>query len=191
MPDTAISGDMPAQIALTMLKFDQEVLPRSMIWMPEAPGEPGVASFVVLPTRDVITADAMPAFLAALPKPVLLAPLASRGMVGLWRPTDDDPRGTTLLRHTIANNTASLASKAARYGLDTSSRIVLEAAGVKIVFSLSDLQEWARDYAVNVWWTLAPLDGSARASCRVVLMRADGSKSPGARGCSCGPGPST
>jgi hypothetical protein len=159
--------------------------------MPEAPGEPGVASFVVLPTRDVLTADAMPAFLAALPKPVMLAPLASRGMVGLWRPTDEDSPGAKLLRHTIANNTASLASKAERYGLDPSSRILLEAAGVEIVFSLSELQGWARDYAVNVWWTLAPLDGSARASCRVVLMRANGSQSPGAEGCSCATGPSS
>jgi hypothetical protein len=146
-----------------------------------SPGMPrlGEDAYVFAPSGRRVRPEDVPAFLAGLPCPAILYPTTIRGVVALQLLSELSGDRAAGARKEFANQRGGLEELAGQLGLTADSRILLEFGDEAHVVSLAVLLLWTERFAVQVGWSIGPLEGDGRASARLNLYRSDGVKSRG------------
>jgi hypothetical protein len=115
------------------------------------------------------------------PKPILVAALAEPGLVGVWSFASEDSPQKQFLRSNLRSQLAYLKHKVAALAPDNPEvTVLLEIEGESEVYSLAQLEAWARDFGVVACgWTMTNNEDDSRAPLRLILRRPDGTFSPG------------
>ena len=181
--DESPDGDLAtlaASITAAVLQFDIERLPRNPVALPyDAPGKLGELAFIFLPDQHLVAANALAGHVAGLPKPVLLAALATKGYIAAWWRDGLSARAIAAWDHNVANGQKGLARQFAELDIADSDLVLVETTQVRFYVPAPALRYWLQSYRIDILWNLVPLTGDARARARLLLGRGDGSSSPG------------
>ena len=161
-----------------MLRFDIAGLGPNPTSLPE-PGSLGVSHYVFMPRRQLVPTADLAAHLLGLEKPVLLAPLSAKGLIGAWWADGLDPRARAVWDHTFANQRSALIDMVGALALADDEPLLLETGAETQVFPATVLRKWAVSYAINIGWRVDPLTGDDRARARLWLIANDGRRTPG------------
>lgn len=172
---------LAASITAAALRFDVERLPRNPIALPyEAPGTLGELAFVFFPDQHLVAADALVGHLVRLPKPVLLAALATKGYIGTWSRDGLSHRALAAWDHNVANGQHAMEKQLQQLSIASQDLVLLETTQDRQYVSGAALRRWADTYRVDILWNVIPLADDPKARARLLLGRGDGSSSPGA-----------
>jgi len=172
-----------ASLTAAMLRFEIERLPRNPIMLPhDQPGRLGEAAFVFLPDQRLVESGDLAGHLASLPKPVMLAALATKGYVATWWRDGLSSRALGVWEHNVTNAQQVADGLLRSLGLTDADWILVETSQDRLHLPVAALRQWITAYRVDIRWRIVALDGDPRAKARLVLGRGDGSSSPGA-GC--------
>ena len=168
-----------ARIAFALIRFD-EVAAHPMGTSPP-PGSVRALTeaYSFLPSWRKIPRDEVETFLVSLPSPALLAPTTIRGVIALilFHELNGDRRRWA--EKTLSNFAGALEEIGPRLGLSPTSPILVEFDEESHVFSYAAVREWTQQFAVQVGWSIAPLERDDRADARMMLRRSDGQWFPG------------
>lgn len=168
-----------AALAFALLRFESAAAHPNRASTPPGCPRIGEDALLFVPSwRPVPNADVV-AFLAGLPSPALLSPTTTRGVVSLLLVEELTGDRATWGRKTLSNQRAGLEQIVAQLGLPDDARILLEFDDETHVLPLAVLRVWAERFAVQVGWSIGPLEGDARADARLMLYRSDGGSSWG------------
>jgi hypothetical protein len=145
-----------------------------------APDEPrlGRDVYTFAPSTRSVPRAEVPAFFAGLPSPAMLMPTTTRGIVSLFLLDELSGERGAAARRSLANQQAGLEHLAGQLALTADSPILLEFDNEAHVVPLAVLRVWSERFAVDIGWSLEPLEGDPRASTRLRLLRADGIDAP-------------
>lgn len=168
-----------AELAFELLLFEQAAAHRHPGHVPDGYPILGEGAFMFLPsTRHVAPAD-VPAFLAGLPAPAMLATTGSRGVSALLLLNELHGARRAGMEMAIANQEAVLEHVAERLKLTDASVVALEFDDRRRTFSFAVVREWARRYVCMVGWNLDRPRSAERVDARFLLVRSDGGMSTG------------
>ncbi len=171
---------LAASITAAALQFDIERLPRNPIALPyDAPGRLGELAFVFLPDQQLIAIDALVGHIAALPKPVLLAALATKGYIATWWRDGLSARAIAAWDHNVSNGQQGLERRVAELGITDSDLVLVETTQARLYVPAAALRRWVRSYRIDILWHLVAIAGDSKARARLLFGRGDGSSSPG------------
>ena len=179
MTATATSTDAlrleAARIAFALIRFEGAAA------HPTPSGSPGVGSeaCVFLPSWRQVPADEIETFLVGLPSPALLAPTTIRGVIALMLMHELSGDRRRWAEKTLSNFAVGLEESASELGLSPTSRILLEFREESHMFSFAGVREWTQQFAVQVGWSIGPLERAGRADACLMLRRSDGQWFPG------------
>ncbi len=162
-------SDVPAQITIALVEFVQTAL--------------AVAArsyWRVLPNPLPLRRTDVVMTLAALPKPLRVAPLAQPGALGTWpyeANTDLERQLFDELARKVQNRVAEILSAHVADG--ESVPVLLEHEASEWLVPSTAVQRWSKDYVMDgVGWILVDSGGDPRAPVRFVLSRPDGTWFP-------------
>lgn len=92
--------------------------------------------------------------LASLPKPVMIAPLAEPGSLGVWLPGSLDEADRGWFQQQVANQGRYWERKLAVCGLADTDPIVFEPATPALSLTAREFMQWAGDYMLGVHVTM-------------------------------------
>ncbi len=128
-------------------------------------------------------------FFVGLPSPALLVPTPVRGVIALILLHELSGDRRRWAEKTLSNFALGLEETSAELGLSPTSRVLLEFPEESHVFSFAGVREWTQQFAVQVGWSIAPLESTERADACVMLRRSDGRRFPRQSGVHAPPGP--
>jgi len=176
-----------ARIAAALLRFEGVAAHPSWAATPPGSLRVGTEAYVFLPSWRVVPHDAVEAFLVGLPSPALLAPTTICGTIALMLLHELSGERRQWAEKTLSNFAAGLDEASAQLALSPTSRILVEFDEESHVFSFAGVREWSQQFAVQVGWSIAPLEGEDRADACMLLRRSDGNRFQG-RSCGTPPG---
>ncbi|MGH9894612.1 MAG: hypothetical protein ACREA0_22065, partial [bacterium] len=169
-----------ARLAFALIRFEEVTAhplgastpPDSLRDRPEA--------YNFLPSWHKVPRGEVETFLVSLPSPGLLAPTTIRGTIALILLHELSGDRRRWAEKTLSNFAAGLEEIAPSLGLSPTSRILVEFDEESHVFSYAAVREWTQQFAVQVGWSIAPLEQrDDRADARMMLRRGDGQWFPG------------
>ena len=163
-----------ARLAFALIRFEGVAAHAPTGTTPPGVLKVGTEAFVFSPSWRSVPYNEVEAFLIGLPSPALIAPTMTRGVITLTLLHELSGDRRRWAEKTLSNFAAGLEETSSKLGLSATSRILLEFDDESQVFSFAAVWEWSQQLAVNVGWTIAPLDGDARADACMKLMRSDG-----------------
>lgn len=160
-----------AELATAMLRFQEPLA--HLANMRTVHGTPviGVDAYAFPPSPRKIPREELPAYLAALPSPALLAPTTMRGVVALTMLHELSGDRRAAMQHALDNQSAALDAYA---HVPADDRVLVEFDTESHVFSLGAVRVWAQRYGVLVGWSMTTSDDPARAEWRLKLVGGDG-----------------
>ena len=169
--------DEAARLAFAVVRFAEGAAhpPRGF----KPPGMPRLGEDVYLfaPSSHRVPREEVPAFLAGFASPVILFPTTTRGIVSIQLVSELAGDRAAGARHAFENQRGNLEDMLRQLPLTPNSRVLLEFNDETHVFSLTALRTWSERFAVDVGWSVGPLDDDPRASARLNLFRSDGANS--------------
>lgn len=163
-----------SRLAWAVLSFVQMDMPPAVRLLPEHGGILGRVAVKFFPSGlTVAEADAADT-LCKMRKPVALASLSAKGIVGTWYPGDLPTPERAQFDESLARGLALVDQFCIALHLGPESRVLLKVNGMVHVFPLRVLRRFVTEYRVFVGWSLQELHGDARASVKLKLVRADG-----------------
>lgn len=168
-----------ARIAFALIRFEGVAAHAIRESTPPRALRVGAEAYVFLPSWRKVPRDDVETFLVGLPSPALLAPTTIGGVVGLTllHELSGDRRGWA--EKTLSNFAAGLEEIAPQLDLLLTSRILLEFDQESHVLSFAGVREWTQQLAVQVGWSISPLERDDRADACMKLMRSDGKRFQG------------
>lgn len=161
--------DEPAQITIALVEFVQTAL--------------AVAArsyWRVLPNPLPLRRNDVVTTLAALPKPVRVAPLAQPGALGTWPYSPSSELEKTLFEQRARSVQARVGEILAPFTEgDAPVPVILEHESTEWIFPSSAIEQWSKDYILDgVGWILVDSGGDPRGPVRFILGRPDGTWFP-------------
>ena len=191
MTATAASTDdvkgEAARLAFALIRFQSAAAHPMMGTTPPGVLKVGTEAYVFSPSWRSVPLAEVEAFLYSLPSPALLAPTMTRGVITLTLLHELSGDLRRWAEKTLGNFAAGLEQTSSQLGLSAASRVLLEFDDESHVFSFAGVWEWSQQLAVDVGWSIAPLEGDDRADVCMMLMRSDGKPFQG-RSCIVRPG---
>ena len=168
-----------ATLAFAMLRFEAGAAHLDSSFTPKGMLSVGTQCYVFTPSWEHVPLDNVPAYLARLPSPALIASTTTRGIASLM--LLDELRGERQLwgRKCIGNQVAALERSVQQLGLADDSRVLLQFDDQAFSYNLSVLRAWSQSFGVQVGWSLRPYIDDDRAQARMMLFRSDGAVSWG------------
>lgn len=168
-----------ARIAFALIRFEGVAASAFRGSTPPGALQVGTEAYMFLPSWRAVPSDEVEAFLVGLPSPALLAPTTMRGTIALTLLHELSGDRRRWAEKTFSNFAAGLEETSSQLGLSPASRILLEFDEESHVFSFAGVREWSQQLAVQVGWTIWPLEDDDRADACMMLMRSDGERFPG------------
>ena len=160
-----------AEIAATILRFQEPLAHLSSSSTPEGLPRVGVDAYKFMPSSRLILRHEVPSYLAALPCPAFLAPTTVRGCISVMLLDELAGERRRVMEHDLANQSTGLTESAP--GPD-SDRVLLEFDDEARVFSLAALRLWAGLYPIFVGWNVVRCSNPNRAEWQLNLFGGDG-----------------
>ena len=176
-----------ARIAFTLLRFEEVAAHPLRTSTPPGTLRVGPDAYVFLPSWRTVPRDDVEAFLVSLPSAALLLPTTTRAIVTLILLHELSGDRRRWAEKTLSNFAVGLEEFVPRLGLSPRSRVLCEFDDESHVFSLAGIREWTQQFAVQVGWSISPLEDDDRADACLMLSRSDGKHFQG-RSCSVPPG---
>lgn len=171
--------DEAARLAFTLLRFASAAGHPRIGTTPSGVLKVGAEAWAFGPSWQLVPNDGVVAFLSGLSSPALLNPTLTRGEVVLTLVGELAGERRRRAEKTLSNLVGNLDSMVSQSGLPPTARILVEFDEESHVFSLDAVREWAGNLAVNVGWSIAPLENEPRADACLGLVRADDREFPG------------
>ncbi len=158
--------DLAAELTLQSARLVQERAnpPRS------------AARWMLMPAGVTLSWSQARDALAALPKPVFVAPMNEPGWLGIWDPRTFDGSARARFDAQIANQVGYYQDKLNAFGLVDTDAVRFEPATPALTPCGGDILQWARDYAIGTGVSLAPVPDES--ACRVIVMPPGGGAPP-------------
>lgn len=118
------------------------------------------------------SAPAMAAWLAAAPKPLVVAPLVAPGEIAVWSLSSLDADARAGVEEACRNQAAYLGAKLETLGAADEEEIALETAAGRVALPVARFREWAASFVVTSCGITVRRDGE-RASLRIAVLRGD------------------
>ena len=169
-----------ASLAFALIRFEEGAAHPFRGATPPDMLQLGEGAYLLTPSwRHIPRAD-VPAFLAGLPSPALLSPTTTRGVVALTLLGELSGDRAAWARKTLANQRAGIENLFRQLELGDDAFVLLEFDEERHLVPLAVLRTWSDRFAVQVKWSIGPLEDDADASARMHLHRSDGHRSSGA-----------
>jgi hypothetical protein len=168
-----------AELAFEILLFEQGAAHEDRSYLPKGMARLGEDAFAFLPSARRIAPADVPAFLAGLSSPAMLATTTTRGVYALLLLDEMAGSRRTGFERGLANQEEVVEQLAKQLELSDGSLVSIEFADRRRVLTLAVVREWARRFVTTVGWALAePIEGD-EADARIVMIRSDGGLSKG------------
>jgi len=158
--------DIGAELTLQIARLVQE--------RPNPPRSP--ARWSLVPAGSHLTWGDARAALAALPKPVFVAPMNEPGWLGIWTPATFDAKTRSRFDNELANQIAYYREKLTAFGLTDHDPIRFEPATPPLNMTAGQFVQWAGDYAIGAGVSLHAVVNERAA--RIVIMPPGGGGPP-------------
>lgn len=138
----------------------------------------GEEAFIFLPSSRRVAIAEVPAFLAALPSPAMVAATTARGVAALLLLDELSGSRRAGFEKGLVNQVEAVEQLSRHAQLSDASTLRLEYDERSRVFPLAAVKEWARRFIGTVGWTIQGAPEGSAADARFVLIRSDGHTSP-------------
>ena len=158
-----------------MLRFQEPLVP--LLKHSTSAGRPvlGVDCYSFMPGPKQVLRPDLPAFLAALPCPAMLAPTIIRGIISLTLLEELSGDRRAAMKHEL-DNQLSFFQDDMFAGASDSDRVLLEFDDESLEFPLGAVRLWAERYGILVGWSVVPCEDRGRAEWRINLIGGDGKR---------------
>ena len=164
-----------ARLAAAMLRFQEPLAPLMQGCTPAGQPVVGVDAYSFVPFPKRVLREDVPAFLASLPCPAMLAPTIVRGIVSLTLLDELSPDRRAAMQHELDNQLSFFRNDRFATASDVD-RVLLEFDDESLEFPLGAVRLWAERYGILVGWILAPCEAPDRAEWRINLIGGDGQR---------------
>jgi hypothetical protein len=158
-----------------MLRFQEPLAAMMKHSTPAGEPELGVECYSFLPFPKRVLREDIPAFLASLPCPAMLAPTIIRGIVSITLLDELSPERRAAMQHELDNQLSFFQEDMFAHASDTD-RVLLEFDDESHEFPLAAVRYWAGRYGILVGWNLFPSEDRDRAEWRINLIAGDGQR---------------
>ena len=162
-----------ARLAAAMLRFQEPLAPLMQGCTPAGQPVVGVNSYSFVPFPKRVLREDVPAFLASLPCPAMLAPTIIRGIVTTTLLGELSPDRQAAMQHELDNQLSFFQEDMLARAGETD-RVLLEFDDESLEFPLGAVRYWAGRYGILVGWNLVPSEDRGRAEWRINLIAGDG-----------------
>lgn len=160
-----------ATLASTILEYEERAAHQSGSHTPAGVPVIGQDAYVFPPSSRRVSRDQIPAFLAALPCPALLAPTTVRGTVTLTLLQELSGDRRASIQHNFDNQVAGVKDMAP--GSD-SDRVLVAFDDQVHLFSLGAVRLWASRFGILVGWNITPCTEPGQAEWQMNLFSGSG-----------------
>ena len=164
-----------ARLAAAMLRFQEPLVPLQEGVTPAGMPVVGKDSYSFIPSPKPVLREDIPAFLASLPSPAILAPTIVRGIVSVTLLDEISGDRRAAMEHEFDNQLSFLRGDRFANASDTD-RALLEFDNEVLEFSLGAGRLWAERYGILVGWSVVPCEDRGRAEWRINLIGGDGKR---------------
>ena len=160
-----------ATLASAILRYEERAAHQSGSHTPAGVSIIGQDAYVFPPSSRRVPRDQIPAFLAALPGPAVLAPTTVRGTVTLTLLQELSGDRRASIQHNLDNQVAGLNDMAP--GSD-SDRVLVAFDDQMHLFSLGAVRLWASRFGILVGWNITPCTEPGQAEWQMNLFSSSG-----------------
>lgn len=164
-----------ARLAAAMLRFQEPLASMMKHSTPAGQPELGVDCYSFVPFPKRVLREDIPAFLASLACPAMLAPTIIRGIVSITLLDELSPERRAAMQHELDNQVSFFRDDSVGEARD-GDRVLLEFDDEALEFPFGAVRLWAERYGVLLGWSVAPCEDPDRAEWRINLLGGDGKR---------------
>lgn len=164
-----------ARLAAAMLRSQEPLVPLLKHSTPAGQPVLGVDCYAFIPAPKQVPREEIPAFLASLPCPAMLAPTIIRGIISLTLLDELSGDRRAAMKHEL-DNQLSFFQGDMFAGATDSDRVLLEFDDESLEVPLGAVRLWAGRYGILVGWSVVACEDRGRAEWRINLIGGDGQR---------------